>query len=127
MYGTRSLHTFQNLPKKVKYRVSVTQNYSKEQAQTVEKVLEGIWKEFSKIILIAMSHSRPVHPSSKKDHLFTPQVEHVCPEKAVLISYVQNVATLNEAGISTPTGSVLCTVHRAPVCPPLPPELRAAT
>lgn len=52
----------------------------------------------------------------------------VHPGKAFLISYLQNVATLNEAGISTPTGSVLCTVHHTPARPPLaglPPELRA--
>lgn len=46
-----------------------------------------------------------------QDLLFTTVVGNVCPEKAFHISYLQNVATLNEAGISTPTGSVLCTVH----------------
>ena len=120
------LYTLSKPSKKSQISWFCFQNYSKEQAQTVEKVLEGIWKKFSKIILIAMSHSRPVHPSSKRTISSPRRWNMFFPEKAVLISYVQNVATLNEAGISTPSGSVLCTVHRAPVCPPLPPELRAA-
>lgn len=100
---------FQNLPKS-QILCFCFQNYSKEQAQRQKRLL----KEFEKLFQKSSSQPCPIHVKSNhhlKDLLFTTAEENVRPGKAFLISYLQNVATLNEAGISTPTGSVLYTVH----------------
>lgn len=66
----------------------------------VEKVVKELTKHPPEILLTAPSHVP--HP---RQTLSSPH------KRLFFTSYLQNVATLNEAGISTPTGSVLCTVR----------------
>lgn len=106
-------------PSKKSNIVFLFPKFFKRASTKVEKVIDRNLKNVSKIIHVA--HVRITSKSNHhlKDCLFTTEVGHVCQKRLSLFPIYKNVATLNEAGISTPTGSVLCTVHYTPVCPPL--------